>query len=97
MLSRYSLSDARIFRSSGERRAANRMSSRVTKLGMRRLRRSQARNASRLPARLAGLSGMANAGCVTSMTGNLRPSAVVANAIVRLSPRGRWDCMTSSR
>jgi hypothetical protein len=69
----------------------------VTILGVRRLRRSQARNASRLAARLAGSSGTANAGCVTSMTGNLRPSAVVANTTARLSPAGRWDCMTGSR
>ena len=97
MLSRYSLSDARIFRSSRERRAASRMSSRVTIQGMRRLRRSQARNASRLAATLAGSSATANAGCVTSMTGNLRPSAVAANTRARLSAAGRWDCMTGSR
>jgi len=94
MLSRYSLSDASIFRSSRERRAANRMSSRVRIQGMRRLRRSQARNASRLAATLAGSSGTANAGRVTSMTGNLRPSAVVANTTPRPSAAGRWDCMT---
>ena len=97
MLSRYSLSDASIFRSSRERRAANRMSSRVRIQGMRRLRRSQARNASRLAATLAGSSGTANAGRVTSMTGNLRPSAVVANTTPRPSAAGRWDCMTGSR
>ena len=85
MLSRYPLSDARIFRSNGERRAASRMSSHVTIPGVRLLRRSQAANASSLAARLAGSSATANAGCVTSMTGNLRPSAVVANTMARLS------------
>src|SRR5262249_36724706 len=72
------------------------MSSRMTIPGMRRLRRSQARKASRLAARLAGSSGTAKAGCVTSMTGNLRPSAVVANTRAGLSAAGRWDCMTDS-
>src|SRR5215468_4843869 len=86
MLSRNSFSDARIIRSSGERRAPSRVSRRMTIPGMRRLRRSQAKNASGLAARLAGSSGTANAGCVTSMTGNLRPSAVVANTRARLSP-----------
>jgi hypothetical protein len=61
------------------------MSTRMTILGTRRLLRSQARNASRLAARLAASSGTANAGCVTSMTGNLSPSAVVASAMARLS------------
>src|SRR5262249_27666784 len=54
-------------------------------------------NASRRAARLAGSSEIANAGCVTSMTGNLRPSAVVANTMARLSPAGGCDCMTGSR
>jgi hypothetical protein len=84
MLSRYSLPDARFSRISSEAPPAHEQPR--NDLGHAAV--AAAKGQERLAARLAGSSAIPNAGWVTSMTGNLRPWAVVANMTVRLSRPG---------